>query len=61
MPSLVVLVVDSVVHTNEVNEVNEDHDTLTFSYIRQLGWTKIVDFLFARCSAVYIVLPCCGL
>ena len=57
MPSLVVLVVDSVVHTNEVNEGHEAIIDLT--YIRQLGRTKVGDFLFVRRSEVHVVLLSC--
>ena len=56
MPSLVVLVVDSVVHTNEVNE---GHEAIDLTYIRQVGRTKDGDFLFVRRTDVYVVLLSC--
>ena len=57
MPSLVVLVVDSVVHTNEVNEGHEAIIDLT--YIRQVGRTKVGEFLFVRRTDVYVVSLSC--
>jgi len=62
MLSLVVLVVDSVVHTNEVNEGHEAIIDLTYmcSYIRQLGLTRVVYLKFVWHSDAYVVLLSCG-